>query len=338
MAENYFNELSESYAKKNKLDLRIARKAVSKIIRNNFINPYQDKDLLDFDKSLFYIKDLDLVLDLRKKEKKKKNKKHFFAESANALFLEKFKDSLRTVKILSDLKYRIISYVVTKREATFLGSLLNTAKDVFNNLKIGKNTYIHVSADTSRNGKFIHTDSYTIKGTVSPEFLNKRKELVFTDIHGVKTVISKYVDSEGFAKCLYINNKNVNIFNGYIHIASGTHGKSIDEIKDLLKKKEDLKKASKVKRDFAKKLKELSSDLLVTRKDSLNAGNCSAGTDNFISRYLENKEIVKLNKLYEILKNKDLDLEIKNRLKSVISLKETQLNNTLNNLDNLVKI
>jgi hypothetical protein len=87
MAENnYFNELSISYAKKNKLDLKTARLEVSKIIRNNFNNPYQDKDLLDFDKSLFYVKDLDLVLDLRKKEKKKKNKKHFFSESGNTLF------------------------------------------------------------------------------------------------------------------------------------------------------------------------------------------------------------------------------------------------------------
>jgi hypothetical protein len=334
MAENnYFNELSESYAKKNKLEIRAARIAVSKILRD-------DKELHKLNvSSLFYIKDLNSLCELKRMEERKKIKA---GRDNTALFLEKFKDSLRSVKILSDYKYRCIAYATTKLEATFLGSLLNTNKEVFNKLLIGKDTYIHVSADTSRNGKFIYTDSYTIKGTVSPEFLNKRKELVFTDIHGVQTAINwksfKYVDGEGFAKCLYINNKNVNIFNGYIHIPSSTHGKSIDEIKDLLKKKEDLKNASKVKRDFAKKLKELSSELLVTRKDSLNAGNCSAGTDNFISRYLENKETVKLNKLYEILKNKDLDFEIKNRLKSVISLKETQLNNTLNNLDNLVKI
>jgi hypothetical protein len=330
MAENnYFNELSISYAKKNKVDLRNARIAVSKILR-------EDKALHKLNvSSLFYLKDLNSLCELKRMEEIKKIKA---GRDNTALFLEKFKDSLRAVKILSDYKYRCRAYAVTKREANFLGSLLNTSKDVSNNLKIGKDTYIHVSADTSRNGKFVYTDSYTIKGFISPEFLNKRKELVFTDIHGVQTVISKYIDSEGFAKCLYINNKNVNIFNGYIHIPSSTHGKSIDEIKNLLKKKEDLKNASKIKRDFAKKLKELSSELLVTRKDSLNAGNCSVGTDNFISRYLENKETVKLNKLYEILKNKDLDTEIKNRLKSVISLKETQLNSTLNNLDNLVKI
>ena len=144
--------------------------------------------------------------------------------------------------------------------------------------------------------------------------------------------------SEDFRECLYINNKNVNIFHGYIHIPTGTHGKTIDEIKNLLQKREDLKNASKVKRDFAKQIKISSSDILVTRKDSLNAGNCSVGTDNFISRYLENKETVKLNKLYELAKNKDLDSEIKSRLKNVISLKEKQLDNTLNNLDNLVKI
>lgn len=306
---NYFNELSISYAKKNKTDPRIARMAVSKILREN-------KELHNLNvSSLFYLKDLSDLCELKRMEERKKIKA---GKDNTALFLEKFKDSLRAVKINKNL--------------------LKTNKKVFNKLLIGKDTYIHVSADTGRNGKFVYTDSYTIKGTVSPEFLSKRKELVFTDIHGVQTVISKYIDSEGFAKCLYSNNKYIYIFNGYIHIPSSTHGKSIDEIKDLLKKKEELKNSSKVKKDFAKKLKELSSELLVTRKDSLNAGNCVAGTDNFISRYLENKETVKLNKLYEILKNKDLDTEIKNRLKSVISLKEMQFNNTLNNLDNLVKI
>jgi hypothetical protein len=310
MANNYFNELSESFAKKNKLDIRSARLSVSKILREN-------KELHNLNvSSLFYLKDLNALCELKRMEERKKIKAGW---DSTALFLEKFKDSLRAVKISKNL--------------------LKTNKEVFNKLLIGKDTYIHVSADTSRNGKFVYTDSYTIKGTISPEFLNKRKELVFTDIAGVKTAISKYgADAEGFAKCLYSNNKYIYIFKGYIHISSGTHGKSIDEIKNLLKKKEDLKNESKVKRDFAKKLKELSSELLVTRKDSINAGNCSAGTDNFISRYLENKETVKLNKLYEILKNKDLDTEIKNRLKSVISLKETQFNNTLSNLDNIVKI
>lgn len=323
---NYFRELSESYAKKNKTDLAGARSEVSKLIRINLTeNLWQDKDLANFDKSLFYIKDLEKVLSLRQLWKKKK-----FKKSNSAAELEKFKNSLRAVKFKADCTAMFLKGNTAR--------LFNTCKEVSNNLLIGKDTYIHVIANTYRQGKFIYTDSYSVEGTVSPKFLNKRKELVFTDIAGVATAISKYVDSEGFAECLYINNKNVNIFHGYIHIPSSTHGKSIDEIKELLKKREALKNANKIKRDFARQIKESSSELLVTRKDSLNAGNCTAGTDNFISRYLENKETVKLSKLYELAKNKDLDSEIKSRLKNVISLKEKQLNNTLANLDNLVKI
>jgi len=323
---NYFNELSEAYAKKNKIDLKNARSEVSKLIRINLTeNFWQDKDLCNFDKSLFYIKDLEKVLSLRQLEKKKK-----FRKASSAVELAKFKDSLKAVKLKADCTAMFVKGNTAR--------LLNTSKEVFNNLLIGKDTYIHVIANTYKQGKFIYADSYTLKGTVSPKFLNKRKELVFTDIAGVATAISKYIDSEGFAECLYINNKNVNIFHGYIHIPSSTHGKSIDEIKELLKKREALKNASKAKRELAKKIKEASSEIIVTRKDSLNAGNCTAGTDNFISKYLENKETVKLSKLYELVKNKDLDLEIKSRLKNVISLKERQLDNTLNNLDNLVKI
>jgi hypothetical protein len=329
MAEihTYFNELSESYAKKNKIDLATAKKAVSKLIRNKEDN-YN---------SLFFRKDLSGPRYGNKLESLRDSFKYRHNRVLE-LELEKFKDSLRAVKIISSLKYLSATYAVTKREANFLGFLLNTSKDVFNNLKIGKDTYVNILSRNSRRGKFVYTDSYRIIGRIPPKFLSKRKELVFTDIHGVQTAISKYTDNEGFAECLYINNKNVNIFHGYIHIPSSTHGKSIDEIKNLLQKREDLKNASKVKREFTKQIKISSSDILVTRKDSLNAGNCSAGTDNFISRYLENKESVKLIKLYELAKNKDLDSEIKSRLKNVISLKEKEIDNTLNNLDNLVKI
>ena len=330
---NYFNDLSEAYAKKNKTDLVSARLEVSKLIRINLTeNSWEDKDVAYFNKSLFYTKDLEKVLTLRQLEKKKK-----FKKSSSDLELAKFKDSLKSVKILVDFtaSKKLLSII---SDSCNINRLLNTSKEVSNNLLIGKDTYIHVVANTYRQGKFIYTDSYALKGTISPKFLTKRKELVFTDIAGVATAISKYVDSEGFAECLYINNKNVNIFHGYIHIPSSTHGKSIDEIKNLLKKREDLKNTSKAKREFSKKLKELSSELLVTRNDSLNAGNCVAGTDNFISRYLENKETVKLSKLYELAKNKDLDIEIKSRLKNVISLKERQLDNTLSNLNNLIKI
>lgn len=325
--KNCFNSLALSYAKKNKTDLKTARLAVSKLIRvNQSKKDWMGRSITNFDKSLFYLKDLGEIYELRKAHNRKLNK-----TVSTYVDIEKFKDSLRKVKITYNfpqekIKYPVITY-----------KLFNTAKEVYNKLLIGKNTDIHVIAEQHKEGKFLYTDSYTIKGYVNPKFLTKSKELVFTDIAGVATAID-LKSKDDFRECLYINNKNINIFKGYIHIPTKTHGKSIDEIKELLRKREDLKASKKLKNDLAKKIKEASSEIIVTRKDSLKAGNCSSGTDNFISKYLENKESVKLSKLYEISKIKEMDEDVKERLKSVISLKEKEINNTLTNLDTLLKI
>lgn len=44
-------------------------------------------------------------------------------------------------------------------------------------------------------------------------------------------------------------------------------------------------------------------DLEITRDDSLNAGNCESGTDDFIEEYFENRDSVKASELVDYMEN-----------------------------------
>ena len=311
---NYFNELSESFAKKNKTDIDTAKKAVSKLIRNKEDN-YN---------SLFFRKDLSGP---------------------------RYGNKLESLRNSFSYKHsRSLCFNMTIRKniyAEFSANLGNSINKLTDRTIQVSNVNTVYLAEIKEWERYSRRHSYFVltgrkpSGTITPSYISKidgKYKIELTEIAGVLTCINKKDLNLEYARCIYVTKKPQAIIRGYIHIPTSTHGKNIDEIKNLLQKREDLKNASKVKRDFAKQIKISSSDILVTRNDSINAGNCSAGTDNFISRYLENKESVKLSKLYELTRNKNLDSEIKSRLKNVISLKEKQLDNTLNNLDNLVKI